>query len=139
PFALRDALESAPAPTLAWDAASMAPMGAVKFAAPVGGKLPAGFTASLDDWLGVVSASNKLTTGIDDPSADLPVRAHDKIGAMGTGVFQAQSFLPEKADGFSDTAHHVFAYDGAGKVVPQAPVKIWVSFAVPASPMPAGG
>ena len=44
-FTLRDALESTPAPKLEWDTTSMAPMGAMKFAAPVAGKLPTGFTA----------------------------------------------------------------------------------------------
>ena len=48
-FKLRESLESMPVPKLAWDATSMAPMGAMKFAALVNSALPAGFTASLDD------------------------------------------------------------------------------------------
>src|SRR5690606_38701355 len=51
-FALRDALEAAPAPALAWDEAAMAPMGAVKFVDAPDDALPEGFTASLDAWLG---------------------------------------------------------------------------------------
>jgi hypothetical protein len=137
-FAMRDALESAQPATLAWDAASMAPMGAVKFAAKVSGTLPAGFTASLDDWLGGPAPKLPAPENMDDPSSDLPVRAHDKIAAFGSAVFTAKSFLPEKPNGYPDPTHHVFVYDN-GKVVEQAPVKIWVSFSVPAAPMPAAG
>ncbi len=141
-FTLREQLEDAPMPTLKWDAASIAPMGAVKFAAPVGGVLPAGFTATLDDWLGVVDAAAKLPDGSDDPDALLPVRAHDKIAAFGSGVFDAINYLQIKSDGYGSFDHATFARDGSGKIVPapEKPTsKIWVTVAIPTAPMPADG
>ena len=92
-FAVRDALEGAPAPVLAWDAQTVLPMTNAKFAAKSGGVLPAGFTSSLDDWLGVVAAGAKLPDGSDDPDESLPVRAHDKLAAVGTAVFAAPNYL----------------------------------------------
>jgi hypothetical protein len=157
-FAMRDALESAPAPTLAWDTATMAPMAAVKFAAvgapasgdggaPDGGAtdgggstLPAGFTASLDDWLGAVPSTAKLPDGTDDPDTNLSIRAHDKIAAVGTAVFSALSYLQVKSGGYADKDHATFAYDASGNPTPQpTKVPIWVTFAIPTTPMPAAG
>ena len=141
-FTLREQLEDAPAATLKWDATSMAPMGAVKFAAPVGGNLPAGFTASLDGWLGVVDAAAKLPDGTDDPDALLPVRAHDKIAALGTGVFDAINYLQVKGDGYGSLDHATFARDASGKIIPapEKPTsKIWMTIALPTAPMPADG
>jgi hypothetical protein len=104
-FTLRAGLDAKPAPTLAWDAKSMAPMGAVKFAAKVNGALPtnavAPFTDSLDDWLGVVPAKQApLADGADNPDINLPVRAHNRIAAIGTAVFQAQNYL-----NYNDTSY----------------------------------
>ncbi len=155
-FAMRDALEAAPAPTLAWDATSMAPMAAARFAAvttastgdggaeagaPDGGvaTLPAGFNASLDAWLGVVAPTAKLPDGTDDPDTNLPVPAHDQIAAVGTAVFQAKSYLQVKPNGYNDPDHATFAYDANGNPVAQANVPIWVTFATPKTPMPAAG
>jgi dienelactone hydrolase len=141
-YAMRDALEAAPAPALAWDAATVAPMGAVKFAATVNGQLPAGFTASLDDWLGVVAADKKLPDGQDDPDEALPVRAHDKIAAFGTAAFEATNYLQVRPGGYDDLEHGTFARDGAGNPIPapEAPTaKIWLSIATPTAPMPASG
>jgi dienelactone hydrolase len=141
-FAIRDTLEAAPAPVLAWDAASVAPMTNAKFAAKIGGVLPAGFTASLDDWLGVVDPAAKLPDGSDDPDEDLPVRAHDQIAAVGTAVFDATSYLRVRDRKYEDLEHATFARDGAGNPVPapEAPTaKIWVTFAVPSAAMPASG
>ena len=98
-YALRDSLEGATTPPLTFDAASMAPMQPSMFAQPVNGTLPAGFTASLDDWLGVVDPTKKLPDGSDDPDTTLPVRAHDKIAVVGTGVFSAQNYLQHYFDG----------------------------------------
>ena len=67
------------------------------------------------------------------------MRAHDQIAAIGTAVFQAQSFLQVSANGYTDPTDATFAYDASGKPVPQTPVKIWVSFAVPTTAMPASG
>jgi dienelactone hydrolase len=141
-FAIRDALEAAPAPALAWDAAAVMPMTNAKFAAKTAGVLPAGFTASLDDWLGVVAATNKLPDGTDDPDDSLPARAHDKLAAVGTAVFEAPSYLRVRDRTYEDPEHATFARDGAGNPVPapEAPTaKIWVTFAVPTAPMPASG
>ena len=141
-FAVRDALESAPAPTLAWDAAAVLPMSNAKFAQKQGGVLPAGFTASLDDWLGVVAPTAKLPDGTDDPDDSLPVRAHDKLAAVGTAVFAAPSYLRVRPEKYDNLEHATFARDGAGipVVAPEAPTsKIWVTIAVPTAPMPPAG
>lgn len=141
-YAMRDALESAPAATLKWDAASMAPMGAVKFAASPGGVLPAGFTASLDAWLGVVPADKKLPDGTDDPDESLSVRAHDKIAAVGTAVFDAINYLQVRAGKYDDVEHATFARDASGKPIPapEKPTsKIWVTIVVPDATMPPNG
>jgi dienelactone hydrolase len=141
-FAMRDALEAAPPAALAWDAPTVAPMTPARFAQKTGGVLPAGFTASLDDWLGVVDASAKLPDGSDDPDGSLPVRAHDKIAALGTAVFAATNYLRVRDKKYEDLEHATFARDGAGLPIP-APdtptAKIWITFAVPTAPMPAAG
>ena len=53
-FQLRETLEAEPIPTLSFDGTALSPMGAARFAKRVAGVLPAGFTASTDDWLGKV-------------------------------------------------------------------------------------
>ncbi len=140
-FTLREGIESAAAPTLKWDTASMAPMSPAVFAAPVSGALPSGATASLDAWLGV--ATKKLPDGSDDPDATLPVDAHDKIAEVGTGVFQATNWLTHyQGANYTVVDTATFSTDASGKIVPapDAPTdKIWVSFAVPAAPMPSSG
>lgn len=141
-FTLRDRIEAAATPALKWDAASMAPMSPALFVAPgAGGALPTGATASLDAWLGV--ATKKLPDGTDDPDATLPVPAHDKIAAVGTGVFAANNYLTHYQGGnYQSPGNATFSYDASGNVVPapDAPTdKIWVSFAVPTAAMPAGG
>ncbi len=142
-YALRDTLEMATPPPLKFDAASMAPMQPAVFGQPVNGQLPAGFTASLDAWLGVVASGAKLPDGSDDPDANLPVRAHDKIAVVGTGVFQAPNYLQHyQGTTYSTLDEATFATDSSGNIVPapDAPTDaIWVSFAVPTAPMPAGG
>ncbi|CAN5196566.1 hypothetical protein BH09MYX1_BH09MYX1_09220 [soil metagenome] len=141
-FTLRDQLEDSPAATLKWDDPSVAPMKAARFAAGDLGPLPAGFTATLDDWLGVVDAKNKLGTGTDDPDSSLSVRAHDKIAAIGTAEFDAINYLQVKALGYEDMDHANFARDGAGNAIPapEKPTsKIWATFAIPRGAMPASG
>lgn len=138
-FALRDAVEDAPPPALSFAAADLAPMGAVKFAAA---PAPAGFTATLDAWLGVVAPTAKLPDGSDDPDVLLPVRAHDKIAAVGTAVFYAANYLQTKPEGYSALDHATFARDASGKII--APTdkptsKIWVTIVVPKGAMPASG
>ncbi len=138
-YGLRDQLEDAPAPALAWDATSMAPMGATKFTSKT--PLPTGFTASLDDWLGVPTAP-KLPDGTDDPDRTLPVRAHDAIDTIGTAVFDAINYLSVRPNGYSDPEHANFARDASGKIIPapEKPTsKIWVTFFTPKTAMPAGG
>lgn len=142
-YALRNALESAPAPALAWDAASVAPMTSAKFARVEDGEtLPTGFDASLDDWLGVLPEPKKLPDGTDDPDEELPVRAHDRIAAVGTAVFAATNWLQTKAAKYDDVDHATFARDAANKPIPapdKPTNKIWVTFAIPSAPMPAAG
>ncbi|MDB4937165.1 MAG: Lipase-like protein [Labilithrix sp.] len=141
-FAIRDALEAAPAPALSWDAAKIMPMTNAKFAAKVAGAVPAGFTASLDDWLGVVAKAAKLPDGTDDPDDSLPVRAHDELAAVGTAVFDAPSYLRVRDRKYEDLEHATFARDASGTPIPapEAPTaKIWVTFAVPTAPMPPAG
>lgn len=137
-YGLRDALESSAAPPLAWDATSMAPMGAVKFTST--SPLPVGFAASLDDYLGV--ATQKLGDGSDDPDALLPVRAHDAIDAIGTAEFDAINYLNVRPNGYSDPDHANFARDASGKIIPapEKPTsKIWVTLFTPKTTMPANG
>jgi hypothetical protein len=136
---MRNTLETVPVPTLAWDSASMAPMGATKFAAPVNGNLPAGFTDTLDHLFGVVTAP-PLPDGSDDPDGALAVRAHNRIAAIGTAVFQAENYL-SPANGYA-LGGATFSYDANGNVVPDPTnpkVPIWVTFFIPTAPMPAAG
>ncbi|HEX8791689.1 MAG TPA: hypothetical protein VF765_12125 [Polyangiaceae bacterium] len=142
-FALRDTIESAPAPTLKWDAQSMAPMSPALFATKAAGNLPMGATDSLDAWLGTVPPTAKLPDGSDDPDGNLSVRAHDLILEVGTGVFEATNWLSKYATGsYNDMDHATFTTDATGKIVP-APdaqtAKIWVTFVVPEGTMPSTG
>ena len=142
-YTLRDGIESAPAPTLKWDAQSLAPMSPALFATSVGGNLPMGATASLDAWLGTVPPTAKLMDNSDDPDANLSVRAHDLILEVGTGVFEATNWLTHYATGsYNDLDHATFTTDTSGKIVPapDAPTaKVWVTFAVPQGTMPSTG
>jgi hypothetical protein len=145
-YALRDVIGGAPPATLSWDATAMAPMGATKFAALPGGvgTLPAGFTATLDEWLGKMPADPRahLPDGTEDGDENLPVRAHDKIDSIGTAVFEGKNWLQVKPAGYDDLDHATFARDGSGTAMqaPEKPTnKIWVTFAIPTAPMPAGG
>ena len=141
-FQLRETLDAEPIPTLSFDATALAPMGAARFAKPVAGVLPAGFTASLDDWLGKVDPKDKLPDGSDDPDNQLPVRAHDHVAAWGTAVFDASNYLQDKPGGYVEFDHATFARDAAYKIVrnPTRPTqKIWVSVVVPDAPMPKDG
>jgi len=138
-FTLRESLDAMPTPTLAWDANTMAPMGAVKFAALVADALPAGFTASLDDWLGVAPQKD----GADDPDWLVThVLPHDQVAAIGTAVYASPNFLVTKPNGYSDLDDQTFARDASNAIVPNpaAPtMPVWVSFAIPKAPMPASG
>jgi dienelactone hydrolase len=114
----------------------------VKFAKrDSGGNLPSGFTASLDDYFGVVAASAKLPDGTDDPDDQLPVRAHDQIAALGTGEFTAINFLTHPSD-FESLDGATFAKDASGNIIaaPDQPTeRIWATIALPATAMPATG
>jgi hypothetical protein len=140
-YTLRDGIETAAAPVLKWDAASMAPMSPAVFMAPVGGILGTPAVASLDAWLGV--ATKKLPDGTDDPDGTLPVPAHDQIAEVGTGVFEATNWLTHyQGANYTVAGTATFSTDASGNIVPapDAPTdKIWVSFALPAKPMPASG
>ena len=139
---LRETLEAEPIPKLSFDTTALAPMGDARFAKPVASVLPAGFTASLDAWLGLVDPKDKLPDGSDDPDNQLLVRAHDHIAAYGTAVFEASNYLQDKAGGYEELDDATFARDAGGKIVrsPTRPTqKIWVSIVVPDAPMPTDG
>ena len=72
-----------PAPTLAWDATSMAPMGAAKFTStsPLPSREPRRLARRADR--AEAPRRHRL------PDRLLPVRAHDAIDAIGSAVFQA--------------------------------------------------
>jgi hypothetical protein len=141
-YQARAVIDAAPAPALKFDATSMAPMGVAKFAKrDSGGILPSGFTASLDDYFGVVAAIAKLPDGTDDPDFNLPVRAHDQIEAIGTGEFTAINFLSHPAD-YGTVGGATFVKDATGNFIPapdQPTAKIWATIVLPTAPMPATG
>lgn len=139
-FDTRAAMEAIPVPALKWDATSLAPMGAVRFAKPNGNVLPQGFTASLDDYFGV--ATQKLPDGTDDYDVQLPVRAHDHVAALGTAELDAINYLVDKPGGYDTAGDHTFARDAQGHVVPsptRPTQKIWVTIAIPDAAMPPKG
>ena len=141
-FVLRDKLEDLPAPTLKWDAPSNAPMTVARFMNGTLGPLPLGLTATLDDWLGVVDAKDKLPDLTDDPDTKLPVHAHDKIAVVGTAEFDAVNYLQVKANGYEDPEHMNFARDASGNPIPapEKPTsKIWATFFLPMGVMPVAG
>ncbi|HEX7604928.1 MAG TPA: hypothetical protein VF316_25085, partial [Polyangiaceae bacterium] len=130
--------------TLKWDAPSNAPMTVARFMNGSIGALPVGLTATLDDWLGVVDAKNKLPLpdGTDDTDTALPVRAHDKIAVVGTAEFDAVNYLQVKPNGYEDPDHMNFARDGSGNPIPapEKPTnKIWATFILPMGVMPVAG
>jgi dienelactone hydrolase len=137
-FTLRDTLESQPAPTLHWDAATMAPMGAVTFAG--GATAPAGYTATLDALLGPAPVKN--TDGSDSSDAKLPQVAHDKIAALGTAVFTAPNYLQAKTGGNDTLDNATFSFDASGNIIPDPTTptaKIWATITIPVGTMPASG
>jgi hypothetical protein len=116
-------------------------MGAARFAKRDGmGALPAGFTASLDEWLGVVAPEHVLADGADDWDNTLPVHGHNRVSAFGTAVIDAPSFLQELG-GYDVFDHATFRRkpDGSLEARPERTTKIWLSFAVPDAPMPPSG
>jgi hypothetical protein len=133
--------DQAPSLKLSWSAGDVAPMAPAVFGDGEAASLPAGYTATLDAWLG---APDKLPEGGDDPAADqLGGRAHDQLAVVGTAVFEAPNFLQEPAGkGYGDLGYHNIARDAAGKpaVSAEKPTnKIWITVALPRSPMPPGG
>ena len=141
-FQARATLDTIPVPKLSFDSNDLAPMGPGLFSKLVAGSLPAGMTASLDDWLGIVDPKDVLADGEDDWDNQLPVRAHNKIAAWGTAVFDAANFLQTLPGGFDTPAQAHFYRDASGNIAqnPGAPTyKIWVSLAIPDAPMPPGG
>lgn len=141
-YQARSVVDAAPAPALKFDASSLAPMGVAKFAKrDSGGNLPSGFTASLDDYFGVVAASAKLPDGTDDPDSNLPVRAHDQMAAVGTGEFTAINFLSHPSD-YGTVGSATFVKDASGNftAAPDQPTeKIWATIILPTAPMPPTG
>jgi hypothetical protein len=135
-IAMREATAALPPPALHWDAATVAPMHAALFATtPL-----AGYTATLDDWLG---APAKLSDGADDPARDQPGgAAHHALAAIGTAVFDAPNFLRTRPGGYSDPEHATVARDAQGKpqIDPTRPTaKVWITVALPLAKMPPAG
>jgi hypothetical protein len=134
--AMRELTAALPPPILRWDAATIAPMHAALFATtPL-----AGYTATLDDWLG---APAKLADGSDDPARDQPGgAAHHALAAIGTAVFDAPNFLRDRAGGYADPEHATVARDAQGKpqIDPTRPTaKVWITLALPQGKMPPAG
>jgi hypothetical protein len=133
---MRGILEKLPPPKLHWDAASIAPMHAAVF----GATLEAGYTATLDDWLG---SPDLLPDGSQDPALDQPNGyAHDALAVIGTAEIDGPSFLRERAGGYDDPDHRTVARDagGAPRIDPDAPAaKIWMAIALPKAPPPKSG
>ncbi len=133
---MREIVAKAKPPTVDWKPADIKPMGAALFADHV----VAGYTATLDAWLGT---PNKLPDGTDDPATDQDGgAAHDAIAAIGTAVFEAPNFLQQKPGGYTDPEHATVARDAKGdpEIDPDHPtVKIWVTFSLPKGPVPANG
>ena len=134
--AMRETTAALPPPALHWDAATVAPMHAALFATtPL-----AGYTATLDDWLG---APAKLPDGSDDPARDQPGgAAHHALAAIGTAVFDAPNFLRTRPGGYADPEHATVARDALGKpqLDPTRPTaKVWITVALPLSKMPPAG
>ena len=137
-FNLRDTVEGQAVPTLTWDAMSMMPMGAVKFAA--GATTPAGYTATLDALLGPAPVKNSDNT--DSSDASLPQIAHDKIATLGTAVYLAPNYLQAKAGGNDTPDNATFTLDASGNILPDPTnptAKIWITLAIPTGTMPASG
>jgi len=145
-FQMRTSLESVTVPTLAWDQASLGAMGAKAFCAAStllcatsALRTANNFADTIDDYLG--TAMVHLSDGTDDPNADLPVRAHDQIAAIGTGVFQAQNYL-SPSNGYTALDDATLSFDASGNVIPNSAkptVPIWVTLFVPTAAMPANG
>jgi len=138
-FKLREAIDANPeVPDLKWEGPDLAPMTAAKFGG-AGTVTPAGFTATLDAYLGNVAAANKLGAphNQDDPSTHLPVRAHDKIASVGTAVFEATNYLQDKG-GYTTIDHATFKRTASGELdlANPAKTKIWVTFTVPTGAAP---
>jgi dienelactone hydrolase len=123
-------------PKLEWNPEALAPMSAGLFSeAPL-----AGFTATLDAWLGKPA---KLPDGSDDPARDQSDgAAHDAIAAIGTAVFEAPNFLRVRPEGYQNAEHATVARDMAGRptLSPERKTsKVWISIALPKGPMPPSG
>jgi dienelactone hydrolase len=135
-LSMRAAVAKLSPPTLSWEPQKLAPMGYGVF----GYQAFAGYTATLDDWLG---APAKLPDGGDDPARDQQTgAAHDAVAAIGTAVFDAPNFLLDQPMGYLDPTHANVARDAAGQPVinPAKPTsKVWVTLALPKGPVPAGG
>jgi hypothetical protein len=134
--AMREITAALPPPALKWDAATLAPIHAALF----GSKPLAGYTATLDDWLG---APAKLGDGSDDPARDQPGgAAHHALAAIGTAVFDAPNFLRSRAGGYQDPEHATVARDADGKpkIDPTQPTaKVWITIALPLGNVPPAG
>jgi dienelactone hydrolase len=132
----RQLVEGLPAPKLSFDPKEVAPMAPAVFT-----KTPTAVsTATLDAWLG---APATLPNGQEDPAIDQTTGyAHEAILAIATGVIDAPNFLLDDPSGYPSPRHRTWARDDAGRVIqnPAEPTrKVWVSLAIPDTPMPGNG
>lgn len=138
---MRDALvagDYGPAPQLDMSPASApAPLHVARF----GRTAHAGWTATLDEWLGDApnDAMGRDLPGFSNVTAGSASVGHDAIAA----VLTATMVSPDMRRPFASTAlpdDGTIAFDASGHAIVQDPMhRIPVTIALPATPMPAGG
>lgn len=120
-----------PAPTLVTDSAAAQPYTVARF----GASAHAGWTATLDEWLGTPlrGTDGRELPGEPWPDTEGPSvgMAHDALGAIFTATFEAPDYRGERG-------RLTLAADGAPVPV-RATQRIPVTFALPRGPAPASG
>lgn len=141
-LAARDAVMAEPLPALSWDAADVAPMGTGRFNA--GSTVLGGFDATLDEAMGSPPKTppSYYLGEVDDPAIrnDDGV-AHDAVGGIATGVFEAPNLLRYGDGTHADPTESTFHREGGAPAIdPNRPTsKVWVTVAIPSTPPPPNG
>ncbi len=136
--AIRDRLAGGvygPSPTFVTSGLT-APMRATRF----GRTAHAGWTATLDEWLGAApqNADGDLPGYPVDGEAGAPGWAHDAIGAIVSGAMVSPQFgRPFASTGALDDG--TIAYDAMGHAVKASDAMVPVTVVLPATPPPATG
>ncbi|MEI8255696.1 MAG: hypothetical protein WCJ30_08500, partial [Deltaproteobacteria bacterium] len=111
------------------DAATVAPFSAVRF----GSVSHAGWTATLDAWLGTpLRHAGQDVTGVPASTEPGVGIAHDALGAVFTATFGAPDFRA------TTNGHFIVGNDGV-PVVATPDRRIPITIALPRGPVPAGG